>query len=115
MTRLITLFITLVIGAMIGWFTLTPPAPSGAPLPLTDKQLHALAFGLLILPVALTHPRALWWLAPLALVYGAVIEVIQPSAGRNAEWADFLADGVGVAFACGLGYLRVRVAERARA
>ena len=103
------LLVTLLIGAVIGWFTLTPPGLPGGPLPLTDKQLHALAFGLLILPVALTRRRALLWLAPLALLYGAVIEVIQPGVGRTGEWADLLADGVGIALACAVGYLCQRI------
>jgi len=111
----VALILTLLIGAGIGWFTLTPPGESSTPLPLTDKQLHALAFGLLVLPVALTHPRALWWLAPLALAYGAMIELIQPSVGRSGEWADLLADGVGIALTCGLGLLRRRLAASARA
>ncbi|WP_306151615.1 VanZ family protein [Roseovarius sp. MMSF_3281] len=102
----IALILTLLTGAIIGWFTLTPPGETGSALPLTDKQLHALAFGLLVLPVALTRPRALWWLAPLALLYGAVIELIQPGVGRTGEWADLLADGLGIALACGLGVLR---------
>jgi VanZ family protein len=102
----VAVILTLLIGAGIGWFTLTPPGESSTPLPLTDKQLHALAFGLLVLPVALTRPRALWWLAPLALAYGAMIELIQPSVGRTAEWADLLADGVGTAVVCALGALR---------
>ncbi|MRU14882.1 VanZ family protein [Roseovarius sp. A21] len=110
----IALFLTLLIGAVIGWFTLTPPGEAGAPLPLTDKQLHALAFGLMVLPVALTRPRALYWIAPLALLYGAVIEVIQPSVGRSGEWADLLADGLGIALVCGLGALRGRVFKAAR-
>lgn len=110
----IVLFFTLLIGAGIGWFTLTPPGEASTPLPLTDKQLHALAFGLLVLPVALTRPHALWWLAPLALAYGAVIEVIQPSVGRTGEWADLLADGLGIALVCGLGGLRARLIRSAR-
>lgn len=114
MPKALIVFLTLLIGAVIGWFTLTPPGPPGGPLPLTDKQLHALAFGLLVLPVALTRPRALWWLAPLALAYGAVIEVIQPSVGRTGEWADLLADGVGIALVCGLGVLQSRVTRSTR-
>jgi len=110
----IALSVTLLIGAGIGWFTLTPPGEAGTPLPLTDKQLHALAFGLLVLPAALTRPRALLWLAPLALLYGAAIEVIQPSVGRTGEWADLLADGVGIALVCGLGALRGRLLKAAR-
>ena len=108
MPHAIALFLTLLIGAAIGWFTLTPPDPPGSPLPLTDKQLHALAFGILVLPVALSRPRALLWLAPLALAYGAAIELIQPSVGRTGEWTDLWADGVGIAVACGLGLLRSR-------
>jgi hypothetical protein len=110
----IALILTLLIGAGIGWFTLTPPGEGSTPLPLTDKQLHALAFGLLVLPVALTRPRALWWLAPLALAYGAMIELIQPSVGRSGEWADLWADALGIALVCGLGVLRGRSHAGAR-
>lgn len=115
MPHAIALFLTLLIAAAIGWFTLTPPGPPGGPLPLTDKQLHALAFGLLVMPVALTRPRALVWLAPVALLYGASIELIQPSVGRTGEWADLLADALGIALVCGLGLLRSRLRPSARA
>ena len=41
-------------------------------------------------------PRLIPRLAVTALVFGAVIEVIQPAFGRSGEFADLLADAVGI-------------------
>jgi VanZ family protein len=76
------------------------PAPSGPPrIPHLDKGFHALGFFGITLPAALVLPRRAWVVAGLALALGGVIEVIQPSVGRGAEWADFAANTLGVACA----------------
>lgn len=103
MLRLVTV-LTLFIALGIAWGTLTPPGASGAPLPLTDKQIHALAFALLTLPAAMTSPRFALWLAPVLFAYGGAIELIQPFVGRGAEWGDLLADGIGLLVGLGLGW-----------
>jgi len=100
--------LTLVIAGLIAWGTLRPPGPPGPPVPYLDKTAHATAFAALVAPMAWHRPRALVWGVPLALVYGGVIELIQPSFGRSAEWADFWADGIGVALGCLPGLLRAR-------
>lgn len=104
------ILLTIVIALGIAWGTLSPPGGAGAPLPLTDKQIHALAFALLILPLSCVHPHRALRLAPLFLAYGGAIELVQPLVGRGAEWGDLLADAIGLAagllLGCGLRRLR---------
>ena len=91
---------TAVLAVAIGLLTLLPvSAPPG--LPGADKSYHVLAFAALALPCALFHPRLLVWILPGAVLYGGVIELIQPSVGREGEWADFCADALGA----GAGFL----------
>ncbi|WP_204114937.1 VanZ family protein [Shimia biformata] len=104
---LIALAMTLTIAAMICWATLTPVrAPSG--LPGNDKAYHFIAFAMLSLPCAILSPRWLVALIPLALVFGAMIEVIQPMVGRERELADFSADSLGAACGAALGIFLIR-------
>ena len=69
-----------------------------------DKLNHMLAFAALAFSAGLGFPapRAVRMGAPLALLaYGGLVELMQgwvPQ--RSGEWADLLADGVGIA--CGL-------------
>jgi len=88
--------LTVLIALGILWGTLKPPGSGGGSLPLNDKQFHALAFALLVLPLSFAVPRLIPKLIVTALVFGAMIEVIQPSFGRSGEWADWLADAIGV-------------------
>ena len=103
--------LTIAIAVVIASGTLSPPGNSGAALPLSDKQMHALGFALLVLPLSVARPATIIWLAPLALAYGGAIEVIQPSVGRTAEWADFLADGLGIALGIIPGLIRMRLSS----
>ncbi len=74
-----------------------------------DKLLHACAYALLTLLVALVLLR--WparikrpWLTAwiLTVAYGALLEVLQVSlqTGRFAEWGDLFADALGALIAC---------------
>lgn len=97
--------LSLGLAAVIGVLTLMPVAfvpegPDGV-----DKIYHALAFAALVFPTASLRPRLLWAVAPLALLYGAAIEIIQPHVGRSGEVADLIADGLGVVFGIGLGFV----------
>ncbi|MEL7257282.1 MAG: VanZ family protein [Pseudomonadota bacterium] len=91
------LALTVLIALGITWGTLKPPGSGGGSFPLTDKQIHALAFALLVLPLSFAAPRLIPKLIITALVFGAMIEVVQPSFGRTGEWEDWLADAIGIA------------------
>ncbi len=106
----LTMLATLLVALLIAVMTLSS-ASGAAPVPGADKLAHAAAFALLVLPMGWRRPAALTWLAPLALAYGGVIELVQPHVGRSAEWADLAADGVGIA----LGVLLSRLHRRRRA
>lgn len=62
-----------------------------------DKAAHLIAFALLALPLNLAgHPR--WLLLNTGFVlFGGMIEFIQPFVGRHGEWLDLGADVIGVA------------------
>jgi len=111
--RTAALFLTGILAAVIGVLTLIPmdlPVDIGG----GDKLHHLIAFAALILPSAILYRRALVWLAPAVLLYGGLIELIQPTVGRQGEWLDFLADGLGVALGIALGLaLRAKLMTRA--
>jgi VanZ family protein len=100
--------LTLCIALGIAWGTLTPMPPPTAPPDGTDKIQHFAAFALLVLPLGWVDIRNALWLAPLALLYGGAIEIIQPLVGRGAEWGDLLADALGIAAGLLPGCLRAR-------
>ena len=96
MQHILAVQVTLGLAAFIAYLTLSPPS-SDPGLPIPDRLAHLLAFAGLIFPCALLYRRSLVWMVPAALLFGAAIEVIQPSVGRTAELADFTADAAGVA------------------
>jgi VanZ family protein len=88
---------------VIAALTLLPlPAP---PLAIDggDKVYHFIAFAGLMLPVATLRPKALVWMIPAALLFGASIEVLQPFVNRSRDLADFFADAAGVLAGSALG------------
>lgn len=85
--------VTLVLAVIIAVLTLAP-MPSGGPAG-SDKLYHVLAFACLAFPLPLVRPRWTVWVILGVIAYGGVIEMIQPFFGRQAEWADLVADGVG--------------------
>jgi VanZ family protein len=86
-------------------------APVTTPMPSTgwDKSNHLLAFSTLAFLAHCAYPgRTVTVLAGL-LAYGGLIEVLQSfTPDRAAEWADLLADGVGLL----LGVMLARLASR---
>jgi len=90
---------TAILSFVIAYLTLSPSPPQvGAEGLLSDKAYHVIAFAALVFPSALLYARSLIWVVPAALLFGGVIELIQPYVGREAEVADFVADAVGLGF-----------------
>ncbi|WOB09910.1 VanZ family protein [Piscinibacter gummiphilus] len=79
-------------------FTPTPPQLATA---WWDKANHSLAFLALTFTACLAFPRpgrGVWLVIVGLLAFGAGIEVVQAFVpGRSCEWADLLADSVGIA------------------
>ena len=85
--------VTAVLAVIIAVITLAP-MPAGGPAG-SDKVYHVLAFACLAFPLPLVRPRWTAWVILGVIAYGGVIEVIQPFFGRQAEWGDLVADGIG--------------------
>ncbi|NRQ10111.1 hypothetical protein XMV208_000698 [Aliiroseovarius sp. xm-v-208] len=85
--------VTLVLAVVIAVLTLAP-MPAGGPAG-SDKIYHILAFACLAFPLPLVRPRWTVWVILSVIAYGGAIEVIQPFFGRQAEWVDLVADGIG--------------------
>ena len=72
---------------------------------LWDKAQHALAFTALAALGLLAYPRQPWRLAIGLLAFGGAIELAQAATGwRYGEWADWLADAVGLAAGSALAW-----------
>lgn len=80
-----------------------------APVAHFDKISHVLAFACLGFPLAAAGTHRPIWIFLAGLAYGAIIEIIQPSFGRTAEWADLAADAAGVGLGVAVGYIFLRV------
>lgn len=79
---------------VISGLTLMPASQAAGP-PTPDKLYHFIAFAALAMPLCAAYPRRIWWVVAGAIVFGGMIEVIQPMVGRGAEWLDLLADALG--------------------
>ena len=110
---LLSLLLTITLLALI-------PAPPPAADTGWDKLNHLLAFGALALCVCMAQPTSWRWRAMGLgglLAYGASIEVLQRlTPTRQGEWADLLADALGIALGTllGLAWLRLRARAQAR-
>jgi VanZ family protein len=95
--------------ALVAWGELTPSPPHEAEL-LWDKAEHFIAyFGLALMATlfwGIRRSLALVFLAVVAL--GGILEILQAYVGRDAEWADMLADTLGAMAGLGLGVLLLR-------
>ena len=65
-------------------------------VPGTDKTHHLVAYLLLGLPSGLKKPNKRVIFIFLFIIFGGVIEIIQPYVNRYGEWLDFLANTIGV-------------------
>jgi VanZ family protein len=83
-------------GAIILILALMPPNPD---LPSTgwDKSNHVLAFIVLTVLGCNAYPNRIAGVLVGAFLYGGLIEVLQSfTPYRSAEWADLIADAIGV-------------------
>lgn len=89
--------------------SLMPPS-SGLPTTGWDKSNHMLGFGTLgFLGIRSWPKRAVMVLAAL-LAYGGLIEILQSlTPYRSAEWADLLADGVGLLLGLGMARMSLSI------
>ena len=94
---------TLVLGGLIAALTLAPI--SGPDMPGSDKLYHVLACAALACPLTFARPRFMVPVALAVVLYGGLIELIQPYVGRSREWADLFADALGAMSGAGLGAL----------
>ena len=74
-------------------------------VPGTDKTYHFIAYGLLMLPVALHRPKYWLWIGLFFFSWSAAIELIQPYVSRHAQWLDLLANGGGLLCGILIGHL----------
>lgn len=94
---------TLIIAILIAILTLMPTPHMPRSNSHWDKFAHLTAFLVLVFPTAALWPRVTAWIGLAAVLYGGVIELIQPFTGRSAELGDLLADGIGVGLGIILG------------
>ncbi len=107
--RIPWLFLSLGLTATIAALTLMPQASMPVGPQGVDKLYHMVAFAALIFPTALLRPKWCLRFGCLAILYGGIIEAIQPVFGRSADMSDFWADGLGVAMGIFLGLAARRI------
>lgn len=107
--------VLLVLMCVAAWFAFIPATPTPQPTGL-DKVEHLLAFASLGMTAAFTASPGLRRTAQSAaglLLYGGFIELVQTQLPtRSADWADMLADGVGIAAGLALAALLRSAARR---
>ena len=103
--RVIALGITFIIGVSIAALTLFPIDLPLSSVPSSDKVHHFIAFGAFTFPCALIYRRAVRWILPFALIFGVLIELIQPYVGRHGELTDFYADTIGALLGLVMGLI----------
>ena len=98
---------TLFILAFITVMSLYPLAEL-PPIPGTDKTHHLIAYGLLMMPVAVKNPKNMIAIALFFAFWSGAIEILQPYVNRYAEFKDFLANVAGLI----LGWVIVKVVKK---
>lgn len=86
---------TAIMALVIAGLTLTPVTGPEIIDKHSDKLYHIVAFAALTFPSALLHPRLFVYVLVFAILFGAAIEIIQPSVGRSGSWGDLVADIAG--------------------
>ncbi len=110
----IAIYLTLSFGIAIAWGTLTP-LDELPPVPGTDKLQHFVAFGVFVLPVSLLLPARTWLIFVIAVLYGGLIEIIQPYVNRYGELGDFWANTGGAVIGVVISRIILAQLKRKRA
>ena len=63
---------------------------------VTDKTHQLVAYFLLAFPSGLIKPKKWVLFISFFILFGGVIEIIQPYVNRYGEWLDFFANTIGV-------------------
>ena len=92
------LYLTLAIAYLVLFLSLLPPGEGGTKLLVSDKFLHFIAYGVMVLPVSLGRIFPQFLVFIIALSYGGFIELIQPYWGRDADIMDMWANIAGIVF-----------------
>ena len=92
------LYLTLAIASLILFLSLQPPGEGDTKLLVSDKFLHFIAYGVMVLPVSLERILPQFLVFIIALVYGGFIELIQPFWGRETDIMDMWANIAGLIF-----------------
>ena len=101
----LTIIVTTVLTVAMLWpLEAPPPTPEGS-----DKLVHLVAFAALAFPLARTGRFGLLPVFVGASAFGGIIELIQPSFSRSADFNDWVADIMGVIIGIGLGLLYRRL------
>jgi len=103
--------VTFLLAVLLGVMTLSPSVPSVGPA-TNDKLQHFVGFALLAAPLGIAYPRRIWAVILAAVLFGALIELVQPYVGREREGADLVADALGAI--CGATLARVWALRGAR-
>jgi len=91
---IITVFLLTAIATLSLW-----PVAHLPQVPGSDKTHHFIAYGALMLPVALRKPKYCLLITLAFAGFSGVIELIQPYVNRYGEWLDMAANVAGLA--CG--------------
>jgi hypothetical protein len=93
------------IGIAISTAALTLLPVERLPIPPdgSDKLHHAIAWAALVFPMSAARPARIPAIAFAGLAFGVLVEILQPYSGRSSEFADIIADVVGIAIGCVVG------------
>jgi VanZ family protein len=88
---MLTVFLLILIATLSLW-----PAAQLPQVPGSDKTHHFIAYGVLMLPLALRKPQHWLFIALGFAAFSGAIELIQPYVNRYGDWFDLAANIAGL-------------------
>ena len=92
------LYLTLAIASLILFLSLQPLGELNTRILVSDKFLHFIAYGVMVLPVLLNRILPQLMVFIIAFIFGGCIELVQPFWGREADIMDLWANTAGIIF-----------------